>query len=148
MSSPLEPPVQLTFFNDSALLPSLSPDGRMLTFVRGGWFSGSAPPGQIYVKILPTGDPVQLTRDSSGKAQPVFSPDGSRIIYTAVQSLSFKWDSWQVPVLGGTPQPFLPNASGLVWLDDRRLIYSEIMGAGIHMGIVTSTESREAANAP
>jgi len=74
----------------------------MVTFVRGGPFASSAPRGQIYVKMLPTGDPVQLTRDSSGKAQPVFSPDGSRIIYTTVQS--FKWDSWQVPVLGGTPQ--------------------------------------------
>ena len=46
-----------------------------------------------------------------------------------------------MPVLGGAPQPFLPNASGLVWIDDQRLLYSEIM-AGIHMGIVTSTESR------
>ena len=145
VSSRLEPPVQLTFFNDSALLPSLSPDGRMVTFVRGGWFSASAPRGQIYVKILPTGDPVRLTRDPSGKAQPVFSPDGSRIIYTAVQS--FKWDSWQVPVLGGTPQQFLPNASGLVWLDDRQLLYSEIMGSGTHMGIVTSTQSRDGARA-
>ena len=145
VSSPLEPPVQLTFFNDSAVQPSLSPDGRMVTFSRGGWFSGSAPRGQIYVKILPTGDPVQLTRDSSGKAQPVFSPDGSRIIYTAVQS--FKWDSWQVPVLGGAPQPFLPNASGLIWLDDRQLLYSEIMGSGAHMGIVTSTQSRDGARA-
>jgi Tol biopolymer transport system component len=135
-----EPPVQLTFFNDSALLPSLSPDGRMMTFIRGGAFASSAPRGQVYVKILPNGEPVQLTRDQSVKAQPVFSPDGSRIIYTAAQS--FKWDSWQVPVLGGAPQLFLPNASGLIWLDDRRLIYSEIMGAGVHMGIVTSTESR------
>src|SRR4029450_7260375 len=44
-------------------------------------------------------------------------------------------------VLGGAPRPFLPNASGLVWIDDQRLLYSEIM-TGIHMGIVTSTESR------
>ena len=47
-----------------------------------------------------------------------------------------------MPVLGGAPQPFLSNASGLVWLDDQRRLYSEIMSGGIHMGIVTSTESR------
>ena len=95
---------------------------------------------QIYVKILPNGEPVQLTRDLSQKEQPVFSPDGSRIVYAAVMP-GFKWDSWQVPGLGGAPHAFLPNASGLVWLDDQRLLYSEIM-RGIHMGIVTSTENR------
>lgn len=135
-----EPAVPLTDFNDSALAPSLSPDGRMLTFIRGGRFGASASLGQVYVKILPKGEPVQLTHDQLPKDQPVFSPDGSRIMYTA-QSMGFKWDSWQVPVLGGSPRPFLLNASGLAWLDDQRLLYSEIM-AGVHMGIVTSTESR------
>src|SRR6185295_19611150 len=38
-------------------------------------------------------------------------------------------------------KPFLPNASGLVWLDEQQVMYSEIM-SGVHMGIVTSTESR------
>jgi eukaryotic-like serine/threonine-protein kinase len=136
----VEPPLQLSDFNDSAIHPAVSPDGRMVTFIRGGAFANSAPRGQIYVKILPQGEPVQLTRDPSLKEQPVFSPDGSRIIYTSLTS-GFKWDSWQVPVLGGAPQLFLPNASGLEWLDDQRLLYSEIM-TGIHMGIVTSTESR------
>jgi serine/threonine protein kinase/Tol biopolymer transport system component len=139
-----EPPLQLTDFNDSAIHPAVSPDGRMVTFIRGGSFATSAggrTDVQIYVKILPTGEPVQLTRDPYQKEQPVFSPDGSRIIYAAVLP-GFRWDSWQVPVLGGAPQPFLPNASGLVWLDDQRLLYSELMGGGIHMGVVTSTESR------
>jgi serine/threonine protein kinase/Tol biopolymer transport system component len=146
-----EPAVQLTDFNDSALAPALSPDGRMLTFIRGGNFASSAARGQVYVQMLPKGQPIQLTRDQYNKEQPVFSPDGSRIIYTAVMpgtktESGFQWDSWQVPVLGGLPRPFLPNASGLVWADDQRLLYSEIM-SGIHMGIVTSTESRTGARA-
>jgi serine/threonine protein kinase/Tol biopolymer transport system component len=136
----LEPPLQLTDFTDSVVTPSLSPDGRMLTFIRGGNFGDSAPRGQIFVKLLPKGEPVQLTRDQFTKEQPVFSPDGSRIVYTAVMP-GFTWDSWQVPVLGGAPQPFLPNASGLIWLDDRQMMYAEIM-SGVHMGIVTSSESR------
>ena len=139
-----EPALQLTDFNDSAIHPAVSPDGRMVTFVRGGFFGTSAgghAAVQIYVKMLPKGEPVQLTREPYQKEQPVFSPDGSRVIYATVMP-GFKWDSWQVPVLGGAPRPFLPNASGLVWLDDQRLLYSEIMGGGIHMGIVTSTESR------
>ena len=138
-SAPAQP-IQLTDFNDSAVAPALSADGRMLTFIRGGTFGDSALRGQVYVKLLPSGEPVQLTRDSFNKEQPVFSPDGSRIIYTAVVA-GFRWDSWQVPVLGGSPRPFLPNASGLIWIDPRRLMYSEMM-SGVHMGIVTSTESR------
>ena len=133
-------PIPLTDFNDSAVAPSLSSGGRMLTFIRGGTFGNSAYRGQVYVKLLPSGEPVQLTRDESNKEQPVFSPDASRIIYSSITP-GFRWDSWQVPVLGGAPQPFLPNASGLVWIDPRQLMYSEIM-SGVHMGIVTSTESR------
>jgi hypothetical protein len=107
--------------------------------------------GQVYDQLLPKGAPFQLTRDQFKKEQPVFSPDGSRVIYTAVMpgiksEPGFKWDSWQVPVIGGVPKPFLPNASGLVWVDDQRLLYSEMM-SGIHMGIVTSTESRTGSRA-
>ena len=42
---------QLTFFTDSAVYPALSPDGRMLAFIRGdNTFFGK---GDIYVKMLP-----------------------------------------------------------------------------------------------
>jgi len=136
-----DPPVPLTNFNDSAIAPSLSHDGRVLAFIRGGTFGKvGAPSGQVYVKLLDSGEPVQLTSDSMDKTHPVFSPDDSRIVYTALLS-GLRWDSWQVPVLGGAAQPFLPNASGLEWLDSRRLVYSTIR-TGIHMGIATSTESR------
>jgi hypothetical protein len=60
---------------------------------------------------------------------------------TRVQT-AFSWDTWTVPVLGGQPTKLLPNASGLTWLNDQRVLFSEIKGTGIHMGIVTSTESR------
>jgi DNA-binding winged helix-turn-helix (wHTH) protein/Tol biopolymer transport system component len=134
-----EPAVRLTDFNDSAGSPSLSHDGRMLAFVRGGFFGTvAAPRGQVYVKMLPDGTPIQLTSDTSSKAHPVFSPDNARIIYTSLRS-GLSWDSWQVPVLRGTPMPFLKNASGVMWLSDRRLVYSTIM-SGTHMGIATSTE--------
>src|SRR5262249_2526596 len=67
--------VQITNLPDSVSQPALSPDGRILTFVRGP--STFAGPSQIYVKILPDGEPVQLTRDDLFKMSPVFSPDGS-----------------------------------------------------------------------
>ena len=53
----------------------------MLTFVRGP--DPFIANGQIYVKLLPDGEPTALTHDSTMKMSPVFSPDGSRIAYTA-----------------------------------------------------------------
>jgi serine/threonine protein kinase len=130
--------VQLTDFPDSVAQPALSSDGRMLAFVRGpSTFLG---PGEIYVKMLPSGEPFQLTHDSRPKMGPVFSPDGSRIVYTALEG-SFGWDTWSVPVLGGSERPWLPNASGLTWVDPQRLLFSEIK-SGEHMAIVTASESR------
>jgi len=135
--------VQITDLPDSVSQPALSPDGRMVTFVRGPQtFFG---PGQIYIKMLPSGDPVQLTRDDTLKMSPVFSPDGSRIAYTTFQAGQggALWDTWDVPVLGGQPRRWLPNASGLVWIDAANLLFSEIK-QGMHMAIVTSQESRTA----
>src|SRR5262249_13157368 len=74
--------VQLTNLPDSVIQPALSPDGRMLTFVRGP--DTFYTPGQVYIKMLPDGEPVQITRDAYLKMSPVFSPDGSRIAYTTV----------------------------------------------------------------
>ncbi|MBI3698351.1 MAG: serine/threonine-protein kinase [Acidobacteria bacterium] len=130
--------VQLTNFADSATQPALSPDGHMLAFIRGAdTFTAS---GQIYIKLLPDGEPKQLTSDDRLKMSPVFSPDGSRIAYTTTDRAG-EWDTWVVPVLGGEPRRWLPNASGLVWIGPQRLLFSEIK-TGIHMAIVTALESR------
>jgi serine/threonine protein kinase/Tol biopolymer transport system component len=138
---PVGPPqyTQITDFADSATAPSLSPDGGMVTFIRGGRYFQSS--GQIYVKQLPNGDAVRLTNDARPKFAPVFTPDGSRIAFSMIDSGS--WDTWTVPVLGGQPTRFLPNASGLTWLPDGRVLFSEIKpNSPLHMGIVTATEVR------
>ena len=129
--------VQLTNFPDSVTQPALSPDGRMLAFVRSA--STFVDAGEIYVKILPSGEPVQLTHDNLPKMGPVFSPDGSRIAYTALTG--FNWDTWVVPVLAGQPERWLPNASGLVWTSPQHVMFSEIK-SGEHMALVAATESR------
>jgi eukaryotic-like serine/threonine-protein kinase len=130
----------LTNFTDSAVSPTLSPDGRMVAFIRGSsTFDG---PGDVYVKLLPDGEPVRLTQDGGSKMGPLnFSADGSRIAYTLGH-----WETWSVPVLGGEPTRMLANAEGLSWRDPSarppRVLYSALTGEGIHMGIFTATESR------
>jgi eukaryotic-like serine/threonine-protein kinase len=131
--------IQLTNFSDSAVAPALSPDGRMLAFIRGdSTFVGH---GEVYVKLLPDGEPVQLTHDGLSKMGPLaFSPDGSRVAYTVGVA-----DSWTVPVLGGGPSHWLKVGTPS-WIaaaqGEPRIMFSAGTGEGIHMGIFTATESR------
>jgi len=134
---------QLTNFADSAVSPTLSPDGRMLAFIRGE--STFAGPGDVYVKLLPNDDPVQVTHDpASWKQGPVaFSADGNRIAFTDGGNGG---STWTVPVLGGEPTMLVGQSSALSWIEpvpgQRRVMFSGLVGEGIHMGIFQSTESR------
>jgi Tol biopolymer transport system component len=133
---------QLTNFPDSATQPALSPDGRMLAFIRGpGTFLTV---GQIYLKLLPDGEPVALTRDDDVvKMSPVFSPAGTHIAYRAHPSRADSGDTWIVPVVRGEPRHWLRNASGLTWIGSGRILFSEVKaGLELYMGIITATEDR------
>ena len=119
---------ELTSFSDSAISPTISADGRILTFIRGTQtFFG---PGQVYVEILPGGTPAQLTRDSYEKMSPVVTPDGSQVAYTVVDQ-AFGWDTFVVPVLGGEPRRMLSNASGpdLDWATESSVFGNQIRRA-------------------
>ncbi len=132
--------VQLTHFSDAAQEPELSPDGRMLAFVREKSLESGLPflaKGEVYAMLLPDGQPQQLTHDDISKGMIAFSADGSRIAYTVASS----WDTWVLPSLGGQASLLLPNASGLHWIDSKRVLFSEIKN-GIHMGVVTAGEGR------
>jgi eukaryotic-like serine/threonine-protein kinase len=133
--------VQLTNFSDYANAPALSRDGSMVAFFRGGtYFNGR---GQVYVKILSSGESKQLTDDSTRKYNAVFTPDGSRVAYSSQSASARTWDTWTVPVLGGPPSRFMQNATGLSWFTPDRIVFSEIMmGTAIHMGIVTARDNR------
>ncbi len=127
---------QITDFADSVTSPSLSADGRMLAFIRGpSTFFG---PGQIDAKVLPNGDPVELTHDGTMKMGPQFAPDGSTIAYTVYAAGD--WDTWTVPVLGGEARKMFANAEGLTWIDPDHLLFSGII-SGTHMKVVTSGSS-------
>jgi DNA-binding winged helix-turn-helix (wHTH) protein/Tol biopolymer transport system component len=130
---------QITNFTDSAVAPTLSPDGRMVAFYRSD--SSFLTPDQIYVKWLSKGEPAQLTNDHTLKYGLAFSPDGSRLAYTTYNAATDEWKTFTVSPLGGEPTLLLSNAAGLSWLDQHRVLFSEI-ASGAHMGIVTATENR------
>jgi hypothetical protein len=135
--------VQLTNFADSDTSPALS--RRPYTgFIRGDYTFGG--PGQICVKLLPDGEPMQLTHDDlNERGSPKFSPDGARLAYAANKPGS-AWDTWVAPILGGQPRLLLANASALTWIESgtrqSRLLFSELIDRGDQMAIVSSTEMR------
>src|SRR5260370_7015872 len=108
----------------------------MLAFIRGD--NSFITAGEVYVKLLPGGEPVQLTHDSKPKLAPSFSPDNSRIAY----GLHQPWDTWEVPVLGGEPHMLLPNASSLTWIEGGKLLLFSEIKEGLHMAVVTTDEGR------
>jgi DNA-binding winged helix-turn-helix (wHTH) protein/Tol biopolymer transport system component len=129
---------QLTDFTDSAVAPALSPDGRMVAFIRGG--EPFLTSDQIYAKMLPDGEARRLTDDSRPKYGLAFSPDGSLIAYTVLDSSRFA--TYTVSVLGGDSHLLMENAAGLVWLDQNQLLFSQIR-SGIHLGVVTARAIRD-----
>ena len=125
---------QLTDFTDSAATPALSPDGHILAFIRGDSNFMSA--DQIYAKMLPDGEARRLTDDPRLKYGLAFSPDGSQIAYTVMETQSF--GTYAVSVLGGDSRLLLHNAAGLSWLDPGHLLFSR-MRSGVHLGVVTES---------
>jgi eukaryotic-like serine/threonine-protein kinase len=133
----------LTDLTDSATSPVMSPDGRMLAFIRNGsWLLGT---GQIWVKLLPDGEPLKLTNAEGPVFAPTFSPDGTRVAYSQADLKLVSWDTWTIPVTGGVAEPvkLLPNASGLTYIGPHEVLYSEFKG-GIHLAIAASMEDRSA----
>ena len=142
-SHPVTDPAEyapLTDVTAVATAPAVSADGRLLAFIRGdGPFMSS---GQIWLKLLPDGEPVQLSHGSGLIFAPTFTPDGAHVAYTSIDpSPGSTWDTWIVPITGGEATKLLPNASGLTYTGPHEVMYSEFK-QGLHLGIVSSLEDR------
>jgi len=133
---------QLTNFDDAAEIPALSPDGKLVAFLRGpGGFGNSTNTGQVWIKSLPDAQPFQLTKTALRKQTINFSPDSSRVYFTQIEG-PFAWNTYELPLLGGQePKLFMANATGLGWIGSNRLLFSTIR-TGIHMMLSTSNTSR------
>ena len=137
---------QLTNYTEPAMEPVLSPDGRMLVFLRGTDERPTpGPQGDLFLKLLPEGEPAPLTSEHNlGAMTPAFSPDGSRVAFSRFATTGdWSFDTWIVPVIGGKkPMTFMPNAVGLSWIAENRVLFSTMTPAAA-TGVISSTESRD-----
>ena len=102
---------RITFSDAMEMVPSLSPDGRMVAY-----FSGAGVMSSILVRRLDGGAPVVVASDSvTGFVfEPAWSPDGSEIAYLAGASTVSHVRLRIVPALGGQSRRLLSSADTLV----------------------------------
>jgi len=78
--------------------PSLSAEGKLLVYASDRAGRDNL---DIWVQPVSGGDPLQITDSSANEHSPVFSPDGSRIVF---RSEADGGGLYEVPALGGTPR--------------------------------------------
>ena len=102
--------------------PAFSPDGRQIAFVWDGQAGGNP---HIYVKLIDSGTPLQLTNNAAPDCCPTWSPDGSRIGF--VRMSAERSGIFVVSALGGAERKLAEaNASGIDWSPDGKfLVVSE-----------------------
>jgi Tol biopolymer transport system component/DNA-binding winged helix-turn-helix (wHTH) protein len=83
---------------DGDWMPAVSPDGKMLSFVRGSERSIR----DIYVMALPNGTPHRLTSDDRLIIGTAWSADGTHIIFSSNRGGTLAL--WSVPIYGGAPE--------------------------------------------
>lgn len=118
-------PVQvkrLTDFVGMEELPAFSPDGKSVAFTAD--ISGRR---QIWVRLLSSGSPLQVTHDDVDHQSPRWSADSSSLIYfTPSPQANGLGQVWEVPALGGTPRPLVNS-----------LIPADLSHAGKHISYLT-----------
>jgi Tol biopolymer transport system component len=86
--------------------PALSSDARLIAYVSDGGQDGTTP--QIWVQQI-GGTALRLTKDEREYSHLSFSPDSTRIIFTATDNSGP--NVYEVPTLGGEPRTLQRGAS-------------------------------------
>jgi eukaryotic-like serine/threonine-protein kinase len=93
--------------------PAISPDGRMIAYV-----ADDEGHEDLFVSRVAGGERVRLTSDSSGEANPKFSPDGERIAFTRLSRAADTTEICTIPTLGGEAVPVISDGIYPAWSPD------------------------------
>ncbi|ABF43155.1 transcriptional regulatory protein-like protein [Candidatus Koribacter versatilis Ellin345] len=120
--------IPFTSYPGSQTQPAFSPDGNQVAFV---WNGEGGENRNIYVKIIGSETPLQLTHDAGQDYSPTWSPDGRSIAF--LRYTDTDRGIFMVPALGGAEHKvFTPTGivewerNALSWSPDgKRLIFSD-----------------------
>jgi Tol biopolymer transport system component/DNA-binding winged helix-turn-helix (wHTH) protein len=87
--------------------PAFSPDGKQLAF---SWNGGEGTNNNIYVRLLNSEKPLQLTDSETNDRYPTFSPDGTEIAF--LREYKTHGELIVIPALGGTERKIQRLFSG------------------------------------
>jgi len=123
VDAPPKPRLQrVTTTTAATFWPSLSSDGRMVVYVSDAGQDGATP--QVWLQQV-GGSAVQLTKGMRECAEPSFSHDDTRVIFSA--SADSTRHVYEVPTLGGQPRVLKRMAQGARFAPDgERLVYLAI----------------------
>ncbi len=116
---PVRPPppiTQVTFDGRLAMNPSISADAKYVAYASDRAGQGNL---DIWVQALPTGEPVQLTKDEANEDYPSFSPDGTKIAFRSDRDGG---GVYVIPVFGGEPRLLARNMSRPLYSPDGKYL--------------------------
>jgi serine/threonine protein kinase len=79
--------------------PAISPDGGFVAYV-----SDRSSKEELWLQQVGGGDPIQLTHSTERVSEPVFFPDGKRILYVSTSTDNQKSALEVISTLGGDPR--------------------------------------------
>jgi Tol biopolymer transport system component len=125
--APIAPRLErVTRTSAATFWPALSSDGRMVAYISDAAQEGMAP--QIWIQQI-GGAALRLTNAQREYSNLSFSPDDTRIIFTAADDAGRH--VYEVPTLGGEPRPLKRAASGARYSPDGRwLAYVSVESSG------------------
>jgi Tol biopolymer transport system component/DNA-binding winged helix-turn-helix (wHTH) protein len=141
--------IPLTAYLGSEFQPSFSPDGNQVAFT---WNGEKQDNFDIYVKLIGTSEPLQLTHDPGADWSPVWSPDGRSVAFLRIFTDGFALMT--VSPLGGSERKLVHihgRAGGyvrgpyLTWSQDgKALVFSYSESPSEPTGLfLFSLESRD-----